>query len=86
MVLGEVQLRALISGVARFMNKSSKSVKEDEHKAMKKSKQIAAVKDEEILLEANSYIVDEISDKDFDSFQNVAPVKHEEEAEHAKAE
>jgi hypothetical protein len=81
------QLRTLISGVASFMNKSSKSVKDEEHKAMRKSKQIAVIKEEEILMEADSYIVDEISHEDFNSYQSLtidAPAKSKEDADNAK--
>jgi hypothetical protein len=64
------QLRTLISGVASFMNKSSKSVKDDKHKAVKKSKQLTVIKEEEEIVEAGSYMVDEISHEDFASYRN----------------
>lgn len=84
----KAQLRALFTGVASFMNKSAKSVKDDEHKDMKKSKQIAVIKEEEVLMEADSYMVDEISHEDFNNYQtaNTETVKRvDEDASHAKA-
>lgn len=65
------QVRTLLTGIFGFMNKPLKSGKDNEKeiRAIKKSKQVAIIRDEYELLEAGSYSVDEISHEDFESYQ-----------------
>ena len=78
------QVRTLLSGVFGFMNKPLKSGKDKERevRAIKKSKQVAIIRDEYELIEADSYVVGEMSHEDFEKYQVpeetiVEAVKHE---------
>lgn len=61
------QIRTLLSGVFGFMNKPLMSTKNKDVKPIRKSNQVAIIQDEYELLEADSYMVDEISHEDFET-------------------